>query len=58
MREVLFMTHYCGEHFPAVADGVGFEEVVLATVAADLKLRAESVPGTKLLALSKGLDDV
>ena len=58
LREVLFMTHYRGEHLPTMTNGIGFEEVVLTTVAADFELWAEAVPGTKLLALSKRLDDV
>ena len=52
------MANYCGQHLPAMTNGVSFEEVVLAAVAADLQLGAEPVPGAKLLALSKRLNDV
>ena len=41
-----------------MANGVSLEKVVLTAVAADLQLGAEPVPGAKLLALSKRLNDV
>ena len=46
-----------GERFPAVGEGVRFEEVVFAGVACDLEFRAESVAGTERFCGLYGVED-